>query len=289
MAQPLPFQIEQECPEVLTLRLEMSAGDEQWFLLRADAHHDNKHCRHDLERQHLEQAKQRNAGILDFGDLCCAMQGRFDRRLDYDQLPDELRVSAKTYLDALVAYNADFYVPYASQFVMLSPGNHEDSILDHHQTNLTERIAERLRIAGSPVKVGRYQGWIRFLFNVCGTQRQSYNLRYTHGYGGGGPVTKDTIQANRQMVFLDGVHFLVSGHTHDSWNMTYVREGLTNNGRPYRRDVECLKLGTYKDEYSAGQGWAVKKGMPPKPLGSWWLRFFCKQGQIQYEVVRAKG
>jgi hypothetical protein len=86
-----------------------------------------------------------------------------------------------------------------------------------------------------------YQGWVKFQFNFFSTHRQSFNLRYTHGYAGGGPVTKDAIQANRQMVFLDGVDFLVSGHTHDAWHLTYRREILHPNGRTYLRDVECLK------------------------------------------------
>ena len=34
--------------------------------------------------------------------------------------------------------------------------------------------------------------------------------------------------------------------------------------------IHC-KLGTYKDEYTDGNGWAVEKGMPPKSLGGVWL------------------
>ena len=47
---------------VLVLRMdELRGGWEQWFLLRSDAHHDNKYCRQDIEKAHLEEAKAKNA------------------------------------------------------------------------------------------------------------------------------------------------------------------------------------------------------------------------------------
>ncbi len=284
-----PFQIEQDNSSVVTVRFQVDKpGWEQWCFFRSDAHHDNKYCRKDVERAHLEEAKKRNALIFDFGDTFCAMQGRFDRRLDYDQMPDELRPTANTYLDEIVRYNAEFYLPYANNWALLAAGNHESAVLKNHQTSLTERLAERLRVAGSQVKVGDYQGWIRLMFLYPGNKCHTYRVRYTHGYAGGGPVMKDAIQANRQMVFLDGVDFLISGHTHDSWHIVYRREGLNAEGHPYLRDVECIKMAGYKEEYSPNKGWAVEKGHPPKPLGGWWVRFFYANQKIQYELIRAK-
>ena len=95
---------------------------------------------HHLERRHLDMALERGAGILDFGDLFCAMQGKWDKRADVEQLRPEL-VSAK-YLDRLVDYNADFYRRYAANWILLARGNHETSIERHHQTDLTERLHE---------------------------------------------------------------------------------------------------------------------------------------------------
>ncbi len=119
------------------------AGWEQWILLRSDAHHDNLYCQQALERRHLQEAKRRGALICDFGDLFCAMQGKWDKRKDDTQLRREL--IGNNYLDRLVTYNAAFYEPYADSFLMLAPGNHETANLKYHQTHLTERLAERLR------------------------------------------------------------------------------------------------------------------------------------------------
>lgn len=286
----LPFNVEQRDRRVTTIRMESDGpGWESWFLLRSDAHHDNQHCRQEIERLHLQQAKERGAGVLDFGDFCCAMQGKWDPRADQSHLRNELR--GNDYFDKVVAYNADFLTPFASNIVHLSPGNHETQVMKRQGTDLTVRIGERLKAVGSPVKVGTYQGWVTFNFTFNKTKRRTYRLRYTHGYGGGGPVTKDTIQANRQLVYLDNCDFLISGHTHDQWWVTYRREALDPFGVPKVRNVECLKCPGYKDEYEPSEGWSVEKGMPPKPLGAWWLRFFHESTHdptIRYQIVRAE-
>lgn len=282
-------------PTVITVTSNFEGENwEQWYLLRSDAHHDNLHADHRLEKRHLDLALERNAGILDFGDLFCAMQGKWDKRADVDQLRPEL-VSAK-YLDRLVDYNADFYAPYAKNWLLLSRGNHETSIRRHHETDLTERLAERLRLAGSPgVEVGSYAGWVRFKF-VRGTRSsRSRILRYSHGYGGGGPVTRDVIQSARQAVYLGGADIVVSGHTHDAWELPIMREQLGHCGQPVLDEMVFLKIPGYKDEFSSGNGWAVEKGMPPKPKGAFWVRFYRESrregksvDRILFEITRAK-
>jgi hypothetical protein len=285
----LPFAVERTHPTVTTVRMDdISAGWQQWFLLRSDAHHDNQYCDHELEKKHLDEAKDRNAGILDWGDLFCVMGGKWDKRADPRQLPEAIRNADKPYQDAVVAYNAAFYEPYALNWVMLAIGNHESEFAKRHETNLVERLAERLKVHGSPVQVGGYQGWVRFMFQWNQTKQKSVRLRYTHGYGGGGPVTKDVIQSHRQMAFLGNADILVSGHTHDKWHVRDRQEILDVNGRPVLVDVDCIKCGSYKDEYSAGTGWACTKGFGPKPLGGWWLRFWLEGDTILREVVEAR-
>lgn len=285
----MSFQVERTHPTVLTVRMEgIKAGWEQWCLLRSDAHHDNRHCDQKLEKAHLDEAKEKGALIFDFGDLFCAMQGKWDKRSDQSQLRAELRDCGKPYLDALVAYNAAFYEPYAENWCLLSPGNHETAMMGRHETNLTERLAERLKAKGSQVEVGSYQGWVRFMFTWNGTKKRSVNLRYTHGYAGGGQVTKDLIQASRQLVYIGNADILVSGHTHDAWNVPFRREMLDHFGMPYLQDVEAIKCGGYKDEYSPGNGWSVGVGHNPKPAGAYWLRFHLKDDQIRWDVLRAK-
>ena len=50
--------------------------DAFWVLLSFDRHHDNPKSDNVMELRHLRQAKERNAVIIDGGDLFCAMQGK---------------------------------------------------------------------------------------------------------------------------------------------------------------------------------------------------------------------
>lgn len=290
MSTALPIrQIDRPSETVLRAQIEAGGkGWEWWLLLRSDAHHDNSLCDRKLEKKHLDQAKERGAGIIDIGDALCCMQGKWDPRSDRSQLRDEHR--RNNYFDAVVDEAAEFYAPYAANWLMLSPGNHERNVLERHGTNLTERLADGMRLRSpqkSPVAVGTYQGWLLLNFE-SGTHRMGYRFRYTHGYGGGGPVTKDMIQANRQLAYTENADFLLSGHTHDSWYSIQPREYLDPLGQTKIRNVAIIKVGGYKDEFSPGEGYAPMKGHPPRPLGGWWVRFYTKGPRIHYQVIRTE-
>lgn len=272
----LPFEVEPSAaPNVVRVRHEIkSVGNwEQWYLLRSDAHWDNPDSNWDLQKAHLDEAVERKAGVLDFGDLFCAMQGKWDKRSSKEKLRPEHQ--AYDYLDALVRTAADWHQPYAHNWVAQGLGNHETSILKRHETNLTERWCQTLRDrTGAPMLITGYSGWVQFLFKVS-TQRHSKNLWHIHGYAGGGQVTKDMIQANRQQVYVENADIMVSGHTHDQWSMRFERTSLNSAGNVVRKNAVYIKCPTYKDEYKTGEGgWHIETGKPPKPLGAYWLRFF---------------
>jgi hypothetical protein len=256
---------------------------EQWILLRSDAHWDNPKCNRKLELKHLRQAVERRAGIIDAGDLFCAMQGKYDNRSDKSSVRPEHQNGR--YLDSLVETAAEYYAPFAHNFIVLGKGNHETAIIKRHETDLTVRLAERLNaLTGSNILVGGYTGWIRFAISYHG-RRHAKLLWYTHGYAGGGPVTKDTIQFNRQVGYIENADFMMSGHTHDSWQMDNPKYRVSTSGKLRRRVVVGIKCPTYKDEYGAGEGgFAVEKGHPPKPLGAWWLKFTGTNSGNRMEV-----
>lgn len=285
-----PISLERTSKTVVRAEIECTGkGWEWWVLLRSDAHHDNALCNRKAEKAHLDEAKDRGAGIIDVGDLFCAMQGKGDPRSDRSQLREEH--CRNGYFDALVDEAAAFYAPYCLNWLHLSPGNHEHSVLDRHGTNLTDRLADGMRVrSGSPrgPMVGTYQGWLSLRFTWGVRHSQTYRIRYTHGYGGGGPVTKDTIQAQRQLAFTENCDFLLSGHTHDGWYMIQPREYVDDYGISRIRNVAIIKIPGYKDEFSHGNGYAVMKGHPPKPSGSWWVRFFCHSDRINYQVIKTE-
>ena len=254
-------------------RIEMDEKGADWeanFLLRSDAHHDNAHSDHRMELAHLLEAERRGAGILDIGDSFCAMQGKYDRRSDLSQCRPEHREGR--YLDSLVETAAEFYEPFADRWLFMSPGNHELSILKYHETDLTERLAERMRLKGSPVVCGTYAGFIRFQVNLRSGKTLSRVLYYTHGHGGGGMMTHGVLNTRRRQSFLPDADIVWSGHTHDAWSVRLSKSSLTGKGTIRLDDVHHVSTPGYKDEFSPSQGWHIERGAPPKPLGASWLR-----------------
>lgn len=248
------------------IKAEIKSTDRVSFLLLSDLHWDNPKTDRVLLKKHLDQAKERNAFILIFGDLFCAMQGKYDPRGSKESVRPEHNVN--NYLDALVDTAVEYFKPYKENILFISPGNHETSILKRLETDIIKRLGD-----GLGVLTGTYTGWVVFNF-TRNSFKTNYNLSYHHGYGGGGAVTKDIIQASRKAVYLPDADIIVSGHTHDRWVFPITRTHLNPvTGKQVLKEQLHLKLGTYKDEYIVSNGWAIERGMPPKSLGGLWLHF----------------
>jgi hypothetical protein len=265
-------------------------GWEQWFLLSADRHWDNPKSNRTLQKKHLQQAGERGAGVLDFGDLFCAMQGRYDKRSDKSDIRPEHQHG--TYLDKLVETGATWFGEYAQSILQIGTGNHESSILKHHETNLTERLVERINTERrSTIACAGFSGWVRFMFQTR-NERTSRKLAWHHGYGGDAPVTKGVIQTNRMAVYLPDADIVVTGHTHNEWQFPIPRVRISDLGQVFHDEQLHLKIPGYKEEYEDGySGWHIERGGPPKPIGAVWLRFYYENsapGKIATEVTRAK-
>jgi len=271
---------------VLTVRFTgVSAGWEQWILLSSDRHHDNIHCQRNLEKEHLDQALERGALILDFGDLFCAMQGKYDPRSNMDDIrPEDVGAD---YLDRIVKHAAEDYGPYAANWLLCGKGNHETSILKRHGVDLTSNLVHRLNTDyGGRVHVGGYGGWVRFLFGDGKRVRAAKNLKYHHGAGGGGPVTRGVIQTNRQAVYLPDADIVVNGHTHDSFWVPIARERLSTRGVVGRDITHYIRTPSYKDEYGDGSGgWHVERWGPPKPIGAIWMVFRANRRRTKSDYL----
>jgi hypothetical protein len=276
---------------VVSVPVDLSkAGSEAWFLLRSDAHHDNAHCDRKMELRHLEQALERDAGIIDNGDLFCVMNGKWDRRSDQTQLRPEHR--GNNYLDLVVEEAAEFYAPFAKNFILLGHGNHETSILQHHQVDMTQRIAALLNANhGGDVRCHGYHGWVKFK-TTRGNQRRCINLYRHHGYGGASPVTKGVIRTARMAVYLPDAHIVVTGHDHNEWLFHIARHRISDLGRTYQDEQVHLDIPGYKRACSMGDSnWEAVKGFAPQTCGAAWLRFFRRAGEgridVEYEITRA--
>jgi hypothetical protein len=265
----------------------------QSFLLCSDRHWDNPHSNWTMQKEHLDEARMRRAGVIENGDMFCAMQGKYDRRSDKSSVRAEHQYG--DYLDRLVETAVDWWQPWKDLFILCGEGNHEASIKDRHETDLIQRFCALLNANGANVVSGGFGGFVRFRFaQSLNTGNlgmgQTVTLHYDHGYGGGGPVTHDAIQHQRRQVYLPDAEIIWSGHTHDSWTKIIARKRISAKDVVYHDEVLHLKTSTYKDDYGAGEGgWHARTGKPPKILGAYWLNFKwnSRKERIVFDVERA--
>ena len=240
-------------------------------LLISDCHWDNPHCDRELLAQHLQQAVDGGHDIFINGDLFCLMQGKYDgRRSKSDIRPEH---NGSRYLDLVIETAVEWFKPYAKSIKVIGYGNHETSILRHCETDIIERFVTLLNATtGASVQVGGYGGWLIWQFAQSTEINISYKLKYFHGSGGGGPVTKGVIQYNRMATAVEGADAIWMGHVHESTELTYTVERLDRNNIVKLKDILMVRTPAYKEEYNDGKGgWHVERGAPPKPLGGRWL------------------
>jgi len=265
-----------EAPNVIVADVDVESHEPVWFLLRSDAHHDAVSANRELEEKHLRQASERDAWILDVGDLFDCMQGRYDKRADREALREEYRHGP--YLDRLVDVAFERYRPYAGRWLLMSPGNHETSVRKHNDTNLTERLYTRLKPVAPQLQIGTYAGFVRFRIRIGPTRVGSYTIAYHHGYGGSAPVTRGVIQTNRMAIAYPDADLVWSGHTHTDFYVSIARQRLNSSDGVDRDEQVHIKSPGYKEDTTTGEGWAVEKGFMPGSLGAWWLKLSAGYG-----------
>jgi len=274
----VPFQVRAATRNIHLVDLDCtSRTNEWWFLLSGDRHHDNPHADHDLELKHLNEARKRKAGIIDVGDLHCAMEGKFDPRRNKAGIREEHALAAD-YLDSLVRHASDFYAPYSENFVVIGRGNHESAILKNCETDITERTCERMsQTSGHKVYAGGYGGWIRFNVEING-ERYTLSLKYFHGSGGAALMSFDTLKVRRNAAITPDADVIVQGHVHKQWFMPLSRERMVcdKHGCRIVSDIQYhVRTGTYKDEFGDGHsGWHIEQGRGPEVQGAVWMRLY---------------
>jgi len=253
-----------------------------------DPHWDNPKCDRLFLTRTLEKAKAEDAAVMSVGDLFCAMQGRYDNRSNPEDVRPEHMVN--DYLDALVYTAADWWRPYARQVALLGKGNHETSILKHNQVDLIRNFSYRLRQETPNMEdralTGYYGGRLYLDFrDPNGKLIQRDLLRYFHGSGGGGPVTKGTIQPSRRAAVWPDAKYVVTGHIHEAWVFPIKRE-RSKSGRAFLDIQWHIQTPTYKEEYGVGNsGWHIERGGKPKPVGCVWIGFYYYKGRIESEIT----
>jgi hypothetical protein len=252
-------------PAGAVITLEVPRFEKSYFVT-SDVHIDSVYCHRKAFFTDLDQAVERDAGIIIVGDLFDAMMGRFDPRRDLEKVRPEYRNNK--YYDSLVDDAYSMLKKYVKNIELITPGNHETAVLKNANTYLSDRIVNLLNAAGGKVIHGGYGGWIRVLIKHKNHTYETINIKYFHGSGGEAPVTRGVIQTNRQAVFLPDADIILNGHSHNAYWVPITRERISSRGIHYFDTQHHVRTPGYNQAYGDGsEGWEVERGGVPKPIG----------------------
>ena len=246
------------------------AADSAKVLLMSDLHWDNPKCDQDLLKKHLDYCKEENIPVIINGDMFCLMQGRGDNRRNKSDIRPEHNNAR--YLDSVVETAVEWFTPYADILTVIGYGNHETAIIKWQETDILQRFVDLLNLkCHSNVQLGGYGGWVIIKMNNH-SRIATTRIKYFHGSGGGGVVTKGALNLTRALELYEGCDVYSMGHIHENSARNDVRDALESNSKKgysiNHKPIHLMITGTYKEEYGDGsKGWHVERGAPIKPIG----------------------
>jgi Icc-related predicted phosphoesterase len=257
------------------------AGSEVKVAILSDLHWDNPHTDRELIKRHLDYCLKEDIPVMINGDMFCLMQGRGDNRRNKSDIRPEHNNAR--YLDSIVETAVEWFLPYAHIIKLIGYGNHETAIIKFQETDILQRFVDILNFkAGSNVQVGGYGGWLIIKQTSQSNSTASFTtkIKYFHGSGGGGIVTKGAINLTRALELYEGFDVFVMGHIHENSCRNDVRDTVESHPQSgytlKQKQLHLMLTGTYKEEYGDGShGWHVERGAPIKPLGGRILTIKC--------------
>lgn len=252
------------------------SGKQVKIAMLSDIHWDNPKCDWNLLKRDLDYCVANDIPIMINGDMFCLMQGRGDRRGNKSDIRPEHNNSK--YLDSIVETAVEWWSPYAHLLTVIGYGNHETAIIKYQETDILQRFVDLLNYKNnSQVYAGGYGGWIVVKQEIGNGMFSNFKIKYFHGSGGGGVVTRGAINLTRALEMYEDFDVFTMGHIHENAARNDVRDTVSHNKTGYHHDhkqIHLMLTGTYKEEYGDGsKGWHVERGAPIKPTGGRILLF----------------
>ena len=258
-------------------------GKRVQIAMLSDLHWDNPKCDWNLLKRDLDYCKTNNIPVMVNGDFFCLMQGKGDRRGNKSDIRPEHN-NAK-YLDSIVETAVEWFSPYADILTVIGYGNHETSVIKWQETDLLQRFVDLLNYkCGSQVMTGGYGGWLIIRQKYDTNVEASYRIKYFHGSGGGGVVTKGALNLTRALEMYEDFDVFTMGHIHENAARNDVRDTIRHHSQigyvHEQKQIHMMLTGTYKEEYGDGsKGWHVERGAPVKPTGGRILVFEAERSE----------
>ena len=249
----------------------MLKGKRVKIAMLSDIHWDNPKCDWDLLKRDLDYCKTNDIPVMVNGDFFCLMQGKGDRRGNKSDIRPEHNNSK--YLDSIVETAVQFFTPYADILTVIGYGNHETAIIKWQETDILQRFVDLLNYkCGTQIQTGGYGGWIIVRQELGFGSESSFKIKYFHGSGGGGVVTKGALNLTRALEMYEDFDVFSMGHIHENAARNDARDTVKYSPkigfRHEQKQIHMMLTGTYKEEYEDGsKGWHVERGAPVKPTG----------------------
>lgn len=196
----------------VTLKKNYKSGEEYNYFLCSDLHLESPEHDRKLLIKELDYAVKQNADIFIGGDV-------FDFILNGDKkryTPTRNKYTdTDSVLNEALAEAIEVLTPYAKNIKVILCGNHESMVIKHHSIDILALLIYELnKLEGVYIQYLGYQGYIRIAYKYAsGNQTHTFDIKASHGSGGGAIVTKGTIGINRQMSAAIADMYW-SGHTH---------------------------------------------------------------------------
>lgn len=247
----------------VTLTKEYKSGSEFNYFLCSDLHLESPEHDRKLLLKEFDYAVKHDADIFIGGDV-------FDFILNGDRkryTPTRNKFTdTDSVLNEALAEAIEVLTPYAKNIKVVLCGNHESSVIKHHSIDILALLIYELnKLNGVYIQYLGYQGYIRLYYKYSnGNQTHSFDIKASHGSGGGAVVTKGTIGINRQMNSAIADMYW-SGHTH-------TKVILPDENCSYLNSAGNIKYKSRKGVITGAYVCPVKQDYPefsgrPKPYG----------------------
>jgi len=270
----------------------INLGQNGKLAVLSDLHWDNPKCDLSKLKKHLDYCKENEIPVFVNGDFFCLMQGKGDRRGNKSDIRPEHN-NAK-YLDSIVETAVEWFSPYAEILTVIGYGNHETAIIKHQETDILQRFVDLLNYkCKSNVFAGGYGGWV-ILETYHYKTRLVKKMKYFHGSGGGGVVTRGEINLTRALEMHESFDVYCLGHIHENKATDIIRESFdyragSNQYIQEHKHIHMMVTGTYKEEFGDGSsGWHVERNAPPKYIGGRILTLTAIRTQSKKELKNKK-
>ncbi len=202
------------------------------------------------------------------GDLADFIVKQDSKRFRVSSIdPDLVKKGLDRITDFQVEMVIDYFKKYAETGRILGAirGNHEDSILQHHSTDVHERICEGLGIRN----LG-YSAFIRLTLKKKNTGAKRNCVIYAHHGHGSSRRAGSSVNRLEDTIMKYDCDIVLQSHDHQKLGKRFIRLYVSPSGTPKIRHKPIIvaRTGTFlRTSVEGDTTYSEKAGYPPTDIG----------------------